>query len=235
MTNCDILLSSNKDWMMMDIDTKILLGKRIRYLRKKAGLSQPALAAKCGWMAPSSQSRLSNYEVGKRDASLNDLNKIAIALKVSLEDLFKFDTPLEESNAKIISSPSSTKKIPDISWKFLDQFVKLKHLSFPHEKIEVDDTVSDDSFQLEVQGDSMVSAEESRDALYPGDKVIIDQKKEATSFNIVLVEINSEYWLRIYVPHGNYVELRPLNKNYAPVRLNEEAKIIGVVVERRRK
>jgi phage repressor protein C with HTH and peptisase S24 domain len=60
------------------------LGTRIKQLRKAAGLSQQALAQACGW---ESQSRIGNYEKGTRQPNLQDLEKLASALRVSLPDL----------------------------------------------------------------------------------------------------------------------------------------------------
>lgn len=53
------------------------LGYKIRSARELLGMSQMALALACGWQ---SQSRIGNYEMGLREPSFNDLNKIALAL-----------------------------------------------------------------------------------------------------------------------------------------------------------
>lgn len=60
------------------------LGLRIKQLRKAKGMSQQALALACGW---ESQSRIGNYEKGTRQPNLEDMEKIAQALGVTLPDL----------------------------------------------------------------------------------------------------------------------------------------------------
>ncbi|PPS61791.1 XRE family transcriptional regulator [Pseudomonas sp. BRM28] len=60
------------------------LGNRIKHLRKAKGMSQQALALACGW---ESQSRIGNYEKGTRQPNLQDLEKLAGALGISLPDL----------------------------------------------------------------------------------------------------------------------------------------------------
>jgi len=60
------------------------LGQRIKQLRKAKGLSQQALAFACGW---ESQSRIGNYEKGTRQPNLDDLEKLAHVLGISLPDL----------------------------------------------------------------------------------------------------------------------------------------------------
>jgi phage repressor protein C with HTH and peptisase S24 domain len=62
------------------------LAANIRALRKARGLTQEELGARCGW----GQSRIGNYEVeGKasRTPSVEDLQTIAAALEVSVNDL----------------------------------------------------------------------------------------------------------------------------------------------------
>lgn len=56
------------------------IGERIKQARGEAGLSQPQLAQLCGW---DSQSRISQYETGKNEPALDDIERIAEALGVS--------------------------------------------------------------------------------------------------------------------------------------------------------
>lgn len=67
-------------------ERKMLLGARIKELRKRAGLSQDQLAEKVGIEAK----YLSRIEVGKRYPSLETLEKIADALQVEMKELFDF-------------------------------------------------------------------------------------------------------------------------------------------------
>ena len=61
------------------------LGRRIAFLRKEKGLSQVELAAD----ADMAKSYLSELELGKRNASVLVLSRLAIALGTTLEELFK--------------------------------------------------------------------------------------------------------------------------------------------------
>ena len=60
----------------------LVRGERLKALREKEGLSQAALAEKCGW---ASQSRVGNYEVGARKISADDAIVLAQALRVRPE------------------------------------------------------------------------------------------------------------------------------------------------------
>lgn len=62
------------------------IGNRIRYLRKNRNLSQEKLALKAGM----DRTYLAGIESGKRNATIVSLEKIAIALEISLKDLFDF-------------------------------------------------------------------------------------------------------------------------------------------------
>lgn len=60
-------------------------GKRVRELRKEKGLSQEQLAEKIN----RDPRTVVAIEGGKRNPTLNTINKIAQAVKTSLSDLFK--------------------------------------------------------------------------------------------------------------------------------------------------
>ena len=64
----------------------IKVGKQIQKLRILRGLSQQDLAAKCDF----EKSNMSRLEAGKVNCTLSTINKIATALDVKIEELFKF-------------------------------------------------------------------------------------------------------------------------------------------------
>ncbi len=62
------------------------VGRRIKELRYVLGISQEELAAR----ADVHRSYIASLEVGKRNVSIVNLEKISKALEVSLSDFFKF-------------------------------------------------------------------------------------------------------------------------------------------------
>ncbi len=76
------------------MDKKVLLGRRIREIRKQRKLSQEALAEKAGISAQ----YVSNIERGKENPTLDLLFRLAHALKVSLGEMCDFEAP--ETNLK---------------------------------------------------------------------------------------------------------------------------------------
>lgn len=67
-------------------DSKVLLGGRIKELRKIRGFSQEQLSEIVGI----DSKHLSRIEVGRSSPPLDTLEKIAKALKVELKDFFEF-------------------------------------------------------------------------------------------------------------------------------------------------
>lgn len=66
------------------MNISIQLGMRIRYLRKKKGMSQEDLALDSGV----NKNYLSDLERGMRNPTINVLERIALTLEVTLSELF---------------------------------------------------------------------------------------------------------------------------------------------------
>ncbi len=87
-------------------DIRVLIGNRIRFLRKDAGLSQEALGLKSGL----DRTYIASVEGGKRNISIVNIEKISLSLGYSLTEFFstsdfaadnkRFAKIAEKSNAK---------------------------------------------------------------------------------------------------------------------------------------
>lgn len=69
---------------------------RLKQLRRRAELTQEELAARMGW---SGQSQVSNYENGRGHPTFDELPRLAIALSVSVPELFQDPHQPEESKS----------------------------------------------------------------------------------------------------------------------------------------
>lgn len=69
------------------MDIKQVVGKRIRELRNKIGVSQEELAA----MVELDRTYITSVESGKRNISIVNIEKLATALNVSLAEFFTFE------------------------------------------------------------------------------------------------------------------------------------------------
>jgi transcriptional regulator with XRE-family HTH domain len=94
---------------------KMLLGLRIKELRKRAGLSQDQLAEKVGIEAK----YLSRIEVGKRYPSLETLENIADSLEVEMKELFDY---FHHDSAE-----TSPQEIENLTHKATKEELKLIH------------------------------------------------------------------------------------------------------------
>lgn len=68
------------------MDIKILVGKRVKELRNKLGISQEELAAR----AELDRTYITSVECGKRNISIVNIERLAKALKVTLKEFFDF-------------------------------------------------------------------------------------------------------------------------------------------------
>ena len=66
-------------------DVRIVFGERVRQLRNGIGMSQENLALACGL----DRSYVGSVERGQRNVSLLNIHRLAAALGVTLEELFK--------------------------------------------------------------------------------------------------------------------------------------------------
>ena len=67
-------------------DIKLKLGRKIRETRVKEGYSQEELASRCGLH----RTYISDIERGERNVSVENIEKIAKALKTEATELLKF-------------------------------------------------------------------------------------------------------------------------------------------------
>lgn len=68
------------------MDIRILVGKRVKELRNKLGISQEELAAR----AELDRTYITSVECGKRNISIVNIERLAKALNVSLHEFFNF-------------------------------------------------------------------------------------------------------------------------------------------------
>ena len=69
------------------MDIKIAIGRKIRSLRSLTCFMQEELADRAGI----DRTYITSLERGKRNISVVDVEKIAVALKVDISELFKFE------------------------------------------------------------------------------------------------------------------------------------------------
>lgn len=92
--------------------TKILLGERIRELRKNRGLTQDQFAE----LIEVEQKHVSRIELGKSFPTIERLEKISQALNVPLRDIFDF-VHLTDQQTRSVSIEEMMKQLDDETQK----------------------------------------------------------------------------------------------------------------------
>ena len=213
-------------------DENEVRGERLKTLREKAGLSQAALAEKCGW---ASQSRVGNYEKGVRKIGADDAAIMAAALDVHpAEILFGL-----ESVSNVAPAPIGLRQIPIISYVQAGCWTEscdCRAMDGSIETINTDLDLGSMAFALSVRGDSMAPE------ILEGDVVVIDPDVDPLPGDYVVAKNGShEATLKQYRPRGTndqgqeYFELVPLNPVYPTMRSDHHhVTIIGTMMEHRR-
>ncbi len=69
----------------MQLNILVRFGNTVRHLRQMQNISQEELADRCGLH----RTYISDIELGKRNVSLENIERIAISLSVSIAELFE--------------------------------------------------------------------------------------------------------------------------------------------------
>ena len=98
--------------MKISKNLKQEFGQRLKTLRERQGLSQDKLAELCGWP---SNTRVSGYERGANEPSLEDIARLATILEVYPEVLaFGIDTLAEHFTESFGGRPSNSTISEDV-------------------------------------------------------------------------------------------------------------------------
>ena len=106
------------------MDVKIVLGKKIRNLRKARGFTQEELGEKSGL----SYKYIGELERGKVNVSVESLGRIGDALSVSLVDLFSFESAKVQK--AIIKDKNTLSRLSQDDFKNIKHALKLLNKVF---------------------------------------------------------------------------------------------------------
>lgn len=203
------------------------IGELVKEYREKNGLSQRQFSKISGI----SNGYISMIEEGKNPKtgealtpSLATLKKLAIAMKMSLNDLMSLT---EDSNVMLSFdniSPVSTQRIPMLGEIACGQplLCNEDHESY----IETNSAIKAD-FCLRCKGDSMTGAR-----IYDGDIVFVHRQEIVENGQIAAVAIGNEATLKrvFYYPEKAKLVLQAENPKYEPlVFVNEELNEVHIL------
>ena len=201
----------------MKIKDKMPIGEKVKYWRKKRGLTQAALAEKL-MITPSN---ISQIEIGSRSPTLDTMALIAKALDVDLEELVK-DPDSAQLAVEAKKQPTETGKLPDNILKMpearripLIGTIACGTPTLAQENIDgavdLPEHIHAD-FALRCKGDSMINAR-----IYDGDLVYIRQQETVENGEIAAVLIGDEATLKRVRLFPDHIALEPENPQYRPL------------------
>ncbi|MFC0228060.1 LexA family protein [Serratia aquatilis] len=198
------------------------IGQRIKALRKVTKTSQKALGKFCG---------VSDVAVGYWEKDVNApggeaLSKLAKYFNTSI-DYILYGTEFEGSLI------TKMLRVPVISWVQAGAFTESRPdevLSETSKWVETSLRISNNSFALEVKGDSMTNPY-GLPTIPEGATVIVDPDAEPTHGKIVVARLGGtdEATVKKLVLDGHQKFLVPLNPRYPNISINGNCVIIGVV------
>ncbi|MEI8609975.1 S24 family peptidase [Enterovibrio sp. Hal110] len=206
------------------------IGERLLYCREEQNLTQDKLAKAVGL----SRVAISNIELGlSSSVKAETLFSLSRVLKKRPEWLM-YGKGLEnlDDDPSTFSALTPTSSYPLISW---NQATKLSQLS----ETELSDspyypcpeTCSENTFLLEIQGDSM------NDQFWEGDKIYVDPKKTSPdngAYIVVKFEGSETAAFKQLQLLDNKKFLKVINSNYPPevryVAFTSDVTIIGTVI-----
>ena len=96
-----------------------------------------------------------------------------------------------------------------------------------HDTLNLDDYLvkkKENTFMLEVDGDSMIEAH-----IADGDMVLVEKTDKARDGDIVIADVDGEFTMKYYKIDGDRVWLEPANKNFKPIYPEQYLRIQAVV------
>ncbi|MHD0351692.1 LexA family protein [Escherichia coli] len=198
------------------------VGQRIKALRRVTGTSQKELGKFCG---------VSDVAVGYWEKDINTpggeaLSKLAKFFNTSI-DYILYGAEFE---GKLVTN---MRRVPVISWVQAGQFTECRAAEVFSEVDKWVDTslkIGDNSFALEVKGDSMTNPN-GLPTIPEGATVIVDPDAESRHGKIVIARLDgtNEATVKKLVIDGPQKFLVPLNPRYPNIPINGNCLIIGVV------
>ena len=181
------------------------VGGRIRTLRKSRDtrMTSTELARR----ADISQSYVIEIEGGKKNPSLEVLDRIARALEVSLTEIL--------TGASQPPVPPKFRYVPVINDASCGDWLDVGDLDFPPgfgADYELTDSSDPNAFYVVAQGDSMIGGR-----IQEGDRLLVSPNLQCNSGDIVLAKTDEGVTVKRYLRKADGVELEPLNPRYASI------------------
>lgn len=186
-------------------DDELTLGSRLSKARKLAGLSQVALAQRCGW---DSASRISMYERDDRNPTLPVARKLAAALSVREEWLISGTPPRDTSELATFSYQAVNRRVP-VKWiaemRYGNTAPALERASESPAAYTIAPTQDEEAYLVVVRGDGLSPP------LLNGWGVVVEpsQHPVAGEYALIVTEDQAGIWQFLYESNGSLTVSAP--------------------------
>lgn len=227
---CVVRINTLRNNLRMLITWRQLAKTRMKQL----GLTQERLAETLG----KTQGAIGHWLNGRREPGIEDIAAIMKAL--DLKELVLSASGMviyPDELLNNVSDPrphSEVKSFPVISWVSAGNWSEAVDPYNQNDFLEWSQTTakaSEKCFWLTVKGDSMTAS--TGLSIPEGMKILVDPAIEPTSGRLVVAKLESqnEATFKKYIVDTGQKYLKPLNPNYHMIPIDNDCRIIGVVIE----
>jgi SOS-response transcriptional repressor LexA len=214
-------------------------GERIKSARLAKGLSQRQLSKLAGLSQPT----INQLEAGKIKGTTKVL---PLSRSLDVEPVWLLyggsagidrdviagkpkNTEISQDNGQ-----SLTKTVPFLPYDAIIDYITLAILPSNYKTrmiaMNVHDAVQK-HMAFTVETDAMESKDNHRDSIYRGEEVIVNCSRQPASGDVVCLITKDSVRIRVYQTDGNQIYLKALNSDYAPMEMNDEIIIGGVITD----
>ncbi len=213
-----------------NFDMKSTWNELAKARMKEIGMTQERLAELLG----KTQGAIGHWLNGRREPSIDEVAALLKAIGLNEVRLTSDGVMSGTGNAVNPKPHSGVKRFPLISWVNAGHWMEAIE---PYQLTEIEkwpettSEASDNSFWLEVRGDSMTSP--SGLSIPEGMIILVDPSIEPSNGRLVVAKLDTENeatFKRYVVDTGNKY-LKPLNPAYSMIPIDGNCRIVGVVTE----
>jgi transcriptional regulator with XRE-family HTH domain len=215
-------------------------GERLAYARRTRRISQGKLAAALGW---DTQSRISNYELGKREPGLDDILRMATILRVDpswllfdraapAEQLPKLPDRGDIKDRDGVSIPRYQGTLcPVLKTEQLDRFIEERDVVQVGEWLPCPVAHGSATVCLKVEGQANHHPEDRR-SLTEGEIVYVDPDVAPQSGHMIVVNVDGAVLIRLLTIEGGRRRLAALNPRWPDgmIELRPVDRVYGTVI-----
>lgn len=209
------------------------VGERLKQMLERLEWSENELARRSGVPQPTIHRILTGASKSPRSSNLE---KIALAMGVSVTTLAYGDEDKGEANVREAPQPIRYQRYPVVSrvqaGKWAEAVVPYAPGAEQHYESS-DYQAQGKAFWLEVEGDSMTAPPGSLPSIPEGTLVLVDTGVEAVPGKLVVAQLDdsNEATFKKLIEDGGQRYLKALNPAYPLIAINGNCRIVGVAVE----